>query len=236
LFRHHDGYVFRFFSSPFGPIPYKTARWNADFTRGEVWLNRTHFPAGAAVDPLEYPLDELLIIHLLARGRGLEVHACGVIDRSETAYLFVGMSGAGKSTMARFWLAEEGTVILSDDRVILRSEEDGVWMYGTPWHGDEPLASPRRARLDRVFFLRHHTANTIATLAGPNAAARLFAASFPPFHSASAIDASLRFIETIVRNVPCAELGFIPVPAVVEFVRDYTSVGAITDLKSRHGS
>ena len=34
LFRHGDGYLFHFFSSLFGPVPYKTVRWNADFTRG----------------------------------------------------------------------------------------------------------------------------------------------------------------------------------------------------------
>ena len=98
-------------------------------------------------------------------------------------YLFVGQSGAGKTTMARLWLAEPGAVILSDDRIVLRSELDGVWMYGTPWHGDAPLASPRRARLARLFFLRHDTSNAITSVSGSRAAARLFAASFPPFHS-----------------------------------------------------
>jgi hypothetical protein len=223
MFRHRDGYVFQFFSSLFGPLPYKTVRWNADFTRGEVCLNRAHFPAGTPVDPLEYPLDELLMINLLGRGRGLEVHGCGVIDGADEAYLFVGQSGAGKTTMARLWLAEPGAVVLSDDRVILRSEPDGVWMYGTPWHGDEPLASPGRARLSRLFLLRHDTTNAIATVSGASAAARLFAASFPPFHSPSGMDFSLRFIETIVTSVPCVELGFAPAPPVVEFLRCSTS-------------
>ena len=223
MFRHGDGCLFKFSSSSFGPVPYKTARWNADFTKGDVCLNRAHFAPGAPVDPLEYPLDELLMINLLGHGRGLEVHGCGVIDGSDEAYLFVGQSGAGKSTMARLWLAEPGAVILSDDRVVLRSEMDGVWMYGTPWHGDEPLASPRRARLTRLFFLRHDTSNAITASSASRAAARLFAASFPPFHSPSAIDLSLRFIETLVTKIPCVELGFAPTPAVVEFLRRSTS-------------
>jgi hypothetical protein len=114
-------------------------------------------------------------------------------------------------------------VILSDDRVVLRAEGDVVWMYGTPWHGDEPLASPRRARLARLFFLRHDTSNALTTISGSRAAARLFAASFPPFYSPSAIAFTLRFIEAIVTSVPCVELGFAPTPPVVEFVRCSTS-------------
>jgi hypothetical protein len=223
LFRDRDGYLFQFFSSSFGPVPYKTVRWNADFTRGDVCLNRAHFAAGTPVDPLEYPLDELLMINLLGHGRGLEVHGCGVIDASGEASLFVGQSGAGKTTMARLWLAEPGAVILSDDRIVLRSEPDGVWMYGTPWHGDEPLASPRRARLARLFFLRHDTSNAITTVPGSRAAARLFAASFPAFHSPPAIEFSLRFIEMIITTVPCVELGFAPTPSVMEFLRCSTS-------------
>jgi hypothetical protein len=219
MFRHPDGYLFQFFSALFGAVPYKTVRWNADFTSGDVRLNRAHFAAGAPVDPLEYPLDELLMINLLGHGRGLEVHGCGVIDRSGDAYLFVGQSGAGKTTMARLWLAEPATVILSDDRVVLRAQPDGVWMYGTPWHGDEPLASPRHARLSRLFFLRHHTSNAVTTISGSRAAARLLAASFPPFHSPPAMEFSLRFIETIITGVPCVELGFAPTPPVLEFLR-----------------
>ena len=72
------------------------------------------------------------MINLLGDGRGLVVHGCGMFDGSDEAYLFVGQSGAGKTTMARLWHAEPGVLILSDDRVILRSEPDGVWMYGTP--------------------------------------------------------------------------------------------------------
>ena len=70
--------------------------------------------------PLEYPLDELLLQGLLARGRGAEIHACGIADGSGRGLLFVGQSGAGKTTMARLWEGERGITVLSDDRIILR--------------------------------------------------------------------------------------------------------------------
>src|SRR5262249_20236905 len=118
LFRRGDGSIFTFVSPAFGPAPYKTALATGDGAVIEVALNPRSFAPGRTVDPLEYPLDELLVIHYLARERGLEVHACGVRDADGRGYLFAGQSGAGKSTIARLWLGEPAATILSDDRVI----------------------------------------------------------------------------------------------------------------------
>jgi hypothetical protein len=49
--------------------------------------------------------------------------------------------------------------------------------------------------------------------------ARLFAASFPPFHDARAIAFSLAFLESVAARVSCHELGFVPGAAVLAFLR-----------------
>ena len=220
LYRHDDGFLFRFFSSALGPSPYKTARTSYDFSSGEICLHRPFFPPATPVDPLEYPLDELLVIGLLGQGRGVEIHGCGIVDRDGIGYLFVGQSGAGKTTLARVWLAADAAVaILSDDRVVLRRDEDDIWMYGTPWHGEEPLASPQRARLGGLFFLRHDDHDELAPVAPADGAARLFAASFPPFHDAAAVGFTLDFITAVVNRVPPRELRFTPGPTVIELIR-----------------
>jgi hypothetical protein len=221
LYRHHEGVLFRFFSSNLESSPYKIARFNHDFSRGLISLHRRFFADRTAVDPLEYPLDELLVISLLGQGRGSEIHGCGVIDTSGTGHLFVGQSGAGKSTMARLWLAC-GAEILSDDRIVVRRDADGLWMYGTPWHGEAPLASPRRAALSDVFFLRHDALDALVPVTSVDAVARLFTASFPPFHDARALQFSLSFLESIADNARCSELRFRPTPAVVELVQRRT--------------
>jgi hypothetical protein len=119
------------------------------------------------------------------------------------------------------WLAGRDAVILSDDRVVLRGEPDGLWMYGTPWHGEEPLASPDRVRLAGVFFLHHHERHEIAPVTRVDGVARLFAASFPPFHDARALDFTLGFIDSLVERIPCFELRFTPSPSILDFVRRY---------------
>lgn len=219
LYRHDEGFLYRVFSSTLADVPYKIAIFSEDFRRGRIVLHRPFFTGDAPVDPLEYPLDELLVISLLARGRGVEVHACGVADGDAAGYLFVGQSGAGKSTMARLWLAERDAVILSDDRVVLRAADDGVWMYGTPWHGEEPLAAPRRARLDRVFFLHHHHAHEIAPVRRADAVARLFAASFLPFHDRAAVAFTMELLEAIVGRVRGFDLRFTPASTVLDIIR-----------------
>jgi hypothetical protein len=219
LYRHDDGFLFRFYSSTCESGPYKTALMSHDFSRGLITLHSPFFAGTETVDPLEYPLDELLIIGLLGRGRGVEIHGLGVLDRDSRGYLFVGQSGAGKSTLARLWLGTGGGAILSDDRIVLRGDGDELWMYGTPWHGEEPLASPSCARPAGIFFLRHAERHALAPLANADAVARLFAACFPPFHSADALGFTLEFLESVVAGIPCFELQFAPTSSAVDFLR-----------------
>jgi len=222
---YRDGARRRFlFSSPaLGPLPYKEASFEPDFTSGEVTLRRSCFPAAQGLWPLEYPLDELLMQGLLARGRGAEIHACGVADSSGRGLLFVGQSGAGKTTMARLWEGVGGAKVLSDDRVILRRVGDRFTMYGTPWHGEAALAAPASTPLTGVFFLEHGAANTLVPLRGATAATRLFASGFPPFFDRAGLDFTLKFLGDLVAEVPCHELRFAPDRRVVEFVETWAA-------------
>lgn len=220
LYRVNGSRVFRFFSEAFGRCPYKVARFDPDFTAGEVYLHRSVFRSGSHVDPLEYPLDELLIGNLLARGRGSEVHACGVVGPSGKGYLFAGQSGAGKTTLAKLFQRVEGVKVLSDDRIILRSLGGRLWMYGTPWHGEAGLSSPDRAPLVHVFFLQHGHENGLVPQRRAAALERLFACSFPPFYNPEALEFTLGFLERVVRAVPCSEFRFVPDEGAVEFINE----------------
>jgi hypothetical protein len=218
LFREDEEFVFSFISTSAGPGPYRLVRFNASFTNGTIWVNSACLPNAATLAPLEYPLDELLMINLLARGRGVEVHGCGVVDRDGRAYVFAGQSEAGKSTISRLW-HNEGATVLSDDRLVLRLRDGQVWVYGTPWHGDADFASPASAPLTRFFFLEHGTEHRVRPTCGASATARLFTCSFPPFHDEAGLDFTLGLLATIVDRVPSFALTFAPDPSVVGFVR-----------------
>lgn len=225
LFKANGGFRFQFTSPVSGPLPYKLAWFDREFTHGEVCVHRTYIPPGRVVYPLEYPLDELLLIHLLAAGRGVEVHACGVVDSSGQGYLFAGQSGAGKTTMARLWQKAKGAagagelIVLSDDRIVLRYQAGRFWMYGTPWHGEAELCSPARAPLKGVYLLCHGRHNKLVPLRRSATAARLVACSFPLFYDPSGLDFTLGFFDRLVQAVPCYELSFAPDERVIALVR-----------------
>jgi hypothetical protein len=218
LHRDDTGHLFRFRSPVYGTIPYKEARFNADFSCGELSLHEGYFDRNKPVYPLEYPLDELLIVNLLAQGRGVEVHACGVEDTDGRGYLFIGHSGAGKTTMARQW-PTEGVKILSDDRIILRSAAGRIWMYGTPWHGEAELACATRTELSEILFLGRGDHDEVVPLPQARAVARLMACSFLPFYDAAGLAYTLSLFQEITDSVPCGEIRFVPKPSVIEFVR-----------------
>jgi hypothetical protein len=225
LARLGDQFLFTFRSDLGGAVPYKTARFDADFTVGDVRLYRPLFDRALRdmVNPLEYPLDELLMIHVLSRGKGVEVHGCALLDDAGRAFVFPGQSGAGKSTLARLWMGRPGVRLLTDERMVLRTDRDPIGVYGTPWHGDALLASPLSGDLAGVFFLNQAPRNTVTPMAEPLALATLFSCSFLPFHGAVPVTHTVSALERVVTRTPCYQLGYTPDQSVIETLEPYLS-------------
>jgi len=218
LFAERSGYRFSFLAPLVGMTPYKEAWLDPEFRSGRVLLSRLYFDTDRPVYPLEYPLDELLMIHRLSRGEGVEVHAVGISDGTGRGHLFLGHSGAGKSTTARLWINRPGVKILSDDRIILRERDGRIWMYGTPWHGDAGIASPDCAPLSRIYLLEHGKSNERLLLAPGRAAAELFTRTFVTHHSETGIRATLDFLDRVASHVPCSVFRFVPDETAVEAI------------------
>lgn len=213
LYRENGGFRIECSSAAFGEGPYKTAVFDETFTRGTIYVE----PHVAQLNPLDYPLDEVLIANLLGRGRGVELHSCGVIDRQGRGHLFVGVSGAGKTTTARLW---EGAAsgIVSDDRVIVRERDGAMWMFGTPWHGEAELSMPEGVPLAGVYLLVQADANALRPLDAAEAVARLFRCTFPLFYDGQSLDFTLSFLARLAAAVPVRELQFTRDRGVVDLV------------------
>src|SRR5579863_7683199 len=125
LYEDGAGFQFDFSASIVGDQPYKRLLVDGQFRRARLQLSVESFwGTGFVVAPLEYPLDELLIMHRLTQEKAIELHSCGIVLPDGTGNLFVGHSGAGKSTTTRLWTAREDVEVLSDDRIIVRRDEN----------------------------------------------------------------------------------------------------------------
>lgn len=197
--------------------PYQIVVLDPDWLRGDIycvgegWVER-------ALDPLGYPLEELLVVNALARGRGVLLHASAVKD-GDRGYLFSGVSGAGKSTMAALWNGRPGVTALSDDRVIVRYHDGRFWAYGTPWHGTARISAAEAAPIDRIFVLHHGEDNEARPMRGAEAVSHVLARAFPPLWYADGMRFTLDFLSGLAQAVPCYHLGFTPTDGVVDFIR-----------------
>jgi hypothetical protein len=101
------------------------AEWNSASNRGTI----RQFANPYSIDAV------LRIVHTLALARqgGFLVHAASAV-RNGRALLFAGISGAGKTTMAR--LAPEDAVLLTDEISYVRKLEPGYFAFGTPFTGE----------------------------------------------------------------------------------------------------
>jgi hypothetical protein len=243
LYQDDFGFQFDFCAPVFGNQPYKRLFVDPRFSRGTLQLSDRAFIAFPSAAPLDYPLDELLVMHRLTQENAIELHACGIVMANGDGNLFVGHSGAGKSTTTRLWTAAEDVEVLSDDRIIVR-RDDGVEkqiprcarndnpkrndtpkhkmrMYGTPWHGEAMHASPNSALLNRIFILEHGHGNVLTQLSPSQAVAELFARSFVPFYRHEYVESALQFLEELADAVPCYRYAFEPQLSAVERILEF---------------
>jgi hypothetical protein len=137
--------------------------------------------------PNPYSIDTVLrITHslILAEEGGFLVHAASAI-RNERAYLFAGVSGAGKTTMAR--LAPPDATVLTDEiSYVRRVRPVGAWLqpgvtqhpnhkaYGTPFAGElARVGANTSAPLETLYLLVQGPENRISPVLKIDAARAL---------------------------------------------------------------
>ena len=152
-----DGSLWRFQRGDF------RATWDARTGRG--WIRQC---------PNPYSIDTVLrITHslVLAEEGGFLVHAASAI-RSGAAYLFAGVSGAGKTTMAR--LAPRDAVVLTDEISYVRRIASGYRAYGTPFAGELARSGANTsAPVEALYLLEQGPENRIEPMARKDAARAL---------------------------------------------------------------
>ncbi|MGD2248466.1 MAG: hypothetical protein PVF58_08665 [Candidatus Methanofastidiosia archaeon] len=165
-------------------------------------------------DPLERFLFRILMVNIFSWGLGVMIHASGINDNGR-GMIFVGKSGAGKSTIANLWKEKDSTV-LGDDTLIIRKREEHFWVYGVPWK-DTHLTSPDPCPLENIFFIEHAKENILKQKKGTLNS--ILPHILHPLWNVSGVKFSMNFLSELVKKIPCYMLGFVPDKRIIDFIR-----------------
>jgi hypothetical protein len=192
------------------PTLYQALEADRRWTRATLYMRRPHRAAGSEPFFLAHPLEQLLFMSLLTRVRGFVVHATG-LTRDGVGWVFAGTHGAGKSTLARLATRRGDSLLLSDDRVVLRRVHGRWHVFGTPWSGTvrEPT-SPTSAPVRAVFFIRHGDETKAVELTAPEALRRLVPRCLHPYWDRAALGRLIDDAAHLVSTLPCYDFPFVP--------------------------
>jgi hypothetical protein len=220
LYRSNGQYLFEMFDTQTDEKT-RVVLLNDDFTAGHVHIKAVDgSPSVWSVPVVLRHVGELLVVNLLSRDRGLLVHACGVNDHGR-GLLFVGRSGAGKTTLSNLYHGRPGVTILSDERMIISRAGSRFFISGTPWPGAGMRGSAGTVPLDAVFFIEHAQTNVLHAEKAATLAGILFQQLFLPFWDRQGMDGVLRFIEDLLQTVPAHRMGFVNDERVIRFVAEH---------------
>jgi hypothetical protein len=166
-----------------------------------------------------YSIDAVLrIVHtlVLARQGGFLAHSASAI-RNGKAFLFAGVSGAGKTTISH--LAPPDVTLLTDEISYVRKQGDGYIAYGTPFTGElAKLGENVSAPLAALYLLAQGSENRIDPVA-PGEAARSLLANLLFFaEDEELVQSTFHSAFEFVSRVPVSRLTFVPDSRVWELI------------------
>ena len=185
------------------------AEWDPAARKG--WIRQSANP---------YSIDAVLrIVHslVLARQGGFLLHSASAL-RNGKAFLFAGVSGAGKTTISR--LAPPDATLLTDEISYVRKQGEGYVAFGTPFTGElAKLGENVSAPVAALYLLAQGPENKIDPVASGEAARSLLANVLFFAEDEELVQAEFHSAFEFVSRVPVSRLTFVPDARVWELIR-----------------
>lgn len=142
----------------------------------------------------------------------IAIHSSTIVYR-DSAVLFLGESGTGKSTHTRLWRENfKGARLLNDDSPIIRhiAGKEAV-AYGSPWSGKTPCYKDERYPIRAICRLSQAPHNRIRRLGAIEAIGALLPSCPPAFaHDHALQDALCAILSRIISSVAVYRLECLP--------------------------
>jgi len=185
------------------------AEWEPASRRG--WIRQSANP---------YSIDAILrILHtlVLASQGGFLLHSASAI-RNGKAFLFAGVSGAGKTTISH--LAPADATLLTDEISYVRKLDAGYVAFGTPFTGElAKLGENVSAPVAALYLLAKGPENRIDPVPAGEAARSLLANVLFFAEDEELVRSAFYSAFEFVSRVPVSRLTFVPDARVWELIR-----------------
>jgi len=166
-----------------------------------------------------YSIDAVMrIVHtlVLAKQGGFLMHSASAI-RNGKAFLFAGVSGAGKTTISR--LAPPDATLLTDEISYVRQCDNGYVAFGTPFTGElAKLGENCFAPLAALYLLAQGPENRIEPLGAAEAGRGLLANMLFFAEDSELVHWAFKAACEFVDRVPVYRLTFVPDARVWELI------------------
>ncbi len=181
----------------------------------DVFLTPTKSNITTKINPFMHPLGILMISALVMNSNGFLIHASGINDNGN-GYLFTGVSGIGKSTMAQIWL-KSGAQIVNDDRLMIYKENEAYLFSNTPMPHYNDFA--KQVPLKAIFLLTQSKDNYCNKITGTQALSKVMANFIQQLFDKDMVEKHIEKAIELVTQVRVYELGFKPDDDIVTLVR-----------------
>ncbi len=124
------------------------------------WVQEHNGPNISVRSAERFLIQRKIAESLLSRNTLLMHGAVVAVDNS--AYMFTGPSGTGKTTQIKKWLEyADGATVVNGDKPLVRVEKNGVFACGNPWRGKENMGNNIIVPLRSIIFMRRSETNRI---------------------------------------------------------------------------
>ncbi|MFC2175581.1 hypothetical protein ACFLR1_01255 [Bacteroidota bacterium] len=193
----------------------QVAELNEDLNVWNIYSEPVMEAGEKKIFPLLYPMGPLVMYYLAAKFDAIMIHGSGISDNGD-AHIFTGVSGQGKTTMAKLWF-DAGAEVLNDDRLIIRKENNGYRVYNTPmFYADKS----RSAKLAAIHSIYHAPSNSLTKLNGIEAVSAVMPNLIQHGYSSDLISHHLNFVSEMIGKIPVYKLGFKPDQGIVQKVKN----------------
>lgn len=153
----------------------------------------------------------MILYALSAASSQTALFHASAISHYGRAYLFLGVSGTGKSTHARLWQEYiDGAELVNDDNPVVRIIDGEVRVYGSPWSGKTPCYRNVAYPVGGIVALQQAPQNRIERMRPVKAYASLLYSISGMRWDAKIADGLHEMETELVKRVPMWQLDCLP--------------------------